>query len=142
MAYGPIDLIALEFKGNKFKGEIMPALIELAEKGIVRVIDLVIIQKMKEGHYQSLELQQMDKETINIFNPLQTKKSGMILAEDVEMIAQKLEDNSTAAILLFENLWVVKFRQAVQNAGGGLMMQVRIPEAEVEEALKNIGNDA
>ncbi len=65
----------------------------------------------------------------------------MILAEDVEMIAQKLEDNSTAAILLFENLWVVKFRQAVQNAGGGLMMQVRIPEAEVEEALKNIGND-
>ena len=139
MSYGPIDFIALEFKGNKFKGEIMPALIELAEKGIVRVIDLVIIQKMKDGQYQSLELQQMDQETIKIFNPLQTKKSGMIQAEDVEMIAQKLEDNTTAAILLFENLWVINFRQAVLNAGGSLMMQVRIPEAEVEEALKNIG---
>ncbi len=77
MSYGPIDLIALEFKGNKFKGEIMPALIELAEKGIVRVIDLVIIQKMKEGHYQSLELQQMDKETIkHLLIHYRPKKAG------------------------------------------------------------------
>jgi hypothetical protein len=108
MTYGPIDFLALEFKGNKFSGEILPALRELVENKIVRVIDLVIVM-VQDGKYQTLELQQMDSSTIAIFDPLQVEISGLIQVEDIEMISQELEDNTTAALLMVENLWAIKF---------------------------------
>jgi hypothetical protein len=134
MTYGPIDFLALEFKGNKFSGEILPALRELVENKIVRVIDLVII-KVENGKYQTLELQQMDSATIAIFDPLQIEISGMIQVEDIEMISQELEDNTTAALMLFENLWAIKFGEAVLKANGRMVKQERIPMQTVNEVM-------
>jgi len=135
MTYGPIDFIALEFRGNQFKGEIMPALMELVNKEIVRVIDLVIVQKDANGKVIMREMQQMDPSVVAIFDPLKAQITGMIQLEDIEMIGEKVEHNSTAAIMLFENLWPIKFREAVLNANGRLVMQERIPSAVVEETL-------
>jgi hypothetical protein len=135
MTYGPIDFIALEFRGNQFKGEIMPALMELVNKEIVRVIDLVIVQKDANGKVIMREMQQMDPSVVAIFDPLKAQITGMIQLEDIEMIGEKVENNSTAAIMLFENLWPIKFREAVLNANGRLVMQERIPSAVVEETL-------
>ncbi len=126
MTYGPIDFLALEFKGNKFSGEILPALRELVEKKIVRVIDLVIVM-VQDGKYQTLELQQIDSATIAIFDPLQVEISGMIQVEDIEMISQELEDNSTAALMMVENLWAIKFGEAVLKANGRVVMHEQIP---------------
>jgi len=134
MSYGPIDFLALEFKGNKFSGEILPALRELVEKKIVRVIDLVIVM-VQNGKYQTLELQQMDAATIAIFDPLQIEISGMIQVEDIEMISQELEDNTTAALLMVENLWAIKFGEAVLRANGRVVMQERIPMTVVNEVM-------
>ena len=135
MTYGPIDFIALEFKGNKFSGEILPALRELVENKIVRVIDLVIVV-VQDGKYQTLELQQMDAATIAIFDPLQVEISGMIQVEDIEMISQELEDNTTAALLMVENLWAIKFGEAVLKANGRVVMQERIPMTVVNEVMQ------
>jgi hypothetical protein len=135
MTYGPIDFIALEFKGNKFRGEILPALQELVEKKIVRVIDLVIVV-VQDGKYQTLELQQMDAATIAIFDPLQIEISGMIQVEDIEMISQELEDNTTAALLMVENLWAIKFGEAVLRANGRVVMHDRIPFEVVNEVME------
>ena len=135
MTYGPIDFIALEFKGNKFSGEILPALRELVEKKIVRVIDLVIVM-VQDGKYQTLELQQMDSATIAIFDPLQVEISGMIQVEDIEMISQELEDNTTAALLMVENLWAIKFGEAVVRANGRMVMHSRIPFEVVNEVME------
>jgi Family of unknown function (DUF6325) len=135
MTYGPIDFLALEFKGNKFTGEILPALRELVEDKIVRVVDLVIV-KVENGKYQTLELQQMDSETIAIFDPLQIEISGMIQVEDIEMITQELEDNSTAALLMVENLWAIKFGEAVLRANGRMVMHERIPMQTVNEVME------
>jgi hypothetical protein len=135
MTYGPIDFIALEFKGNKFSGEILPALRELVEKKIVRVIDLVIVM-VQDGKYQTLELQQMDAATIAIFDPLQVEISGMIQVEDIEMISQELEDNTTAALLMVENLWAIKFGEAVLRANGRVVMHERIPFETVNEVME------
>ena len=135
MTYGPIDFIALEFKGNQFKGEIMPALLELVSKEIVRVIDLVIVQKDGSGKVIMREMQQMDPSVVAIFDPLKAQITGIIQIEDIQMIGEKLENNTTAAIMLFENLWSVKFRDAVLNANGRLVMMERIPMDVVEETM-------
>jgi hypothetical protein len=135
MTYGPIDFLALEFKGNQFKGEIIPALKELVEKKIVRVIDLVIVM-VQNGKYQTLELQQMDSTMLAIFDPLQVEISGMIQVEDIEMISQELEDNTTAALLMVENLWPIKFGEAVVRANGRMVRHERIPFEVVNEVME------
>ena len=141
MTYGPVDFLALEFKNDRLKGEIMPALLELVQNKIVRVIDLVVIRKHADGHHEALELQQLAPDLLGVFNPLNVEISGMIQAEDIEMIAGQMENNTTAAALLFENLWSVKFREAVLRANGRLITQLRLPQETVEEGLTRFTND-
>ncbi len=141
MTYGPIDFIAFEFKGNQFKGEIMPALLELVNKGIVRVIDLVIVQKDAGGKVTMREMQQMDPFVVAIFDPLKAQITGMIQIDDIQLIGERVDNNSTAAILLFENLWAVKFKEAVMNANGRVVMQERIPNEVVQETLEKFALD-
>jgi hypothetical protein len=135
MTYGPIDFIALEFKGNQFKGEIMPALLELVNKEIVRVIDLVMVQKESGGKVITREMQELEPAVMSLFDPLKVQVSGMIQVEDIEMIGEKLDNNTTAAVLLFENLWAIKFGEAVVNANGRMVMFQRIPFEVVNEVL-------
>jgi hypothetical protein len=135
MTHGPIDFVALGFSGNQFKGEILPALIELVQNNIVRVIDLIIVIKDAEGEVVARELQQLNPEVIAVFDPLNVHISGMITMEDIELIGEELENNSTAALMLFENIWAIKFKEAVLNANGTLLVQGRIPPEIVEEAM-------
>ncbi|MGW8226889.1 MAG: DUF6325 family protein, partial [Anaerolineales bacterium] len=95
MTYGPIDFLALEFKTDQLTGEGMAELIELVEKEIVRVIDLVIVLKDEDGEYQVLEIEELDPETLAIFDPLEMEISGIIQMEDIELIAEAMENNTT-----------------------------------------------
>jgi hypothetical protein len=107
----------------------------LVEKKIVRVIDLVIVM-VQDGKYQTLELQQMDSTMLAIFDPLEVEISGMIQVEDIEMISQELEDNTTAALLMVENLWAIKFGEAVVRANGRMVKHERIPFEVVNEVME------
>ncbi len=135
MTYGPIDFLALEFNNENLKGEILPALYDLVQSNIVRVIDLIVIQKKADGSHEAVELQQLAPELLGVFDPLKAEISGMIQVEDIEMVADSMGNNTTAAALLFENLWAIKFKDAVLRANGRLLTQVRIPQENVEEAL-------
>jgi len=137
MTFGPIDFIALEFPGNRFKGEILPDLFELVDKGIIRIIDLVIITKA-QGQVTVRELRELDDAHIEMFNPLKADVSQMITDGDIAMIGEQLADNSTAGLLLIENLWAKKTQQAMLDANGRLVMFERIPHDVVEEALADI----
>jgi hypothetical protein len=137
MTYGPIDLIALEFPGNRFKGEILPELFDLVDKGIIRIIDLVVIMK-DQGEVIVRELRELDAAHIDMFNPLKAEVSQMITRTDIDMIAEKLDNNSTAGIMLIENLWAKKTQQAMLDADGRLVMFERIPHDVVEGALSDI----
>jgi hypothetical protein len=139
MTYGPIDFIALKFTGNQFKGEGLKALNDLMKKNIVRVIDLVIISKNKEGVLTVKEIQEPDPEFIAIFDPTKVKGThGMIKKDDIDLIGKELENNSTAALMLFENLWAVKFKEAILEAKGEQLMFARLPHEFVLEALKEL----
>jgi hypothetical protein len=136
MTYGPIDYLALDFKTDQLKGEILPELFELVKNKIVRVVDLVIIQKYEDGHHQAMEMQQLAPDLLALFDPLEIEISGIIQVEDIANIAEAMENGTNAAILLFENLWAVKFKDAVLRANGRLLAQERIPHQVVEETLE------
>jgi len=136
MSYGPIDFLALEFTNDQLKGEIMPALMELVDNKTIRVIDLVVIQKDQAGQHEVLELQQLAPEVIAIFDPLMVEISGIVQVEDIDAIAEEMDNNTTAAVLLFENLWAVKFKEALLRANGRLLAQERIPYQVVDEAME------
>jgi hypothetical protein len=135
MTYGPVDFLALEFKTDQLKGEIMPALLDLVEKQIVRVIDLVIVEKHEDGSHEAVEMQQMAPDLLSVFDPLQVEITGIIQVEDIDMIAEQMDNDTTAAVMLFENLWAIKFKDAVLRAYGRLVMQERIHYQVVDETL-------
>jgi hypothetical protein len=136
MSYGPIDFLALEFDSGKLKGEILPELLELVQKEIVRVIDLVIIQKYEDGSHQAFEMEQLAPDLLSIFDPLELEISGIIQVEDIEMIATEMDNNTTAGLLLVENLWAIKFAEAVVRADGRMVMHERIPFEVVNETVE------
>ncbi len=138
MTYGPVDFVALEFKGNQFKGEIFPELMKLVNDGVVRVIDIIVVKKDADGNVTHQEIQETDQSVLAVFNPLKAEINGMIQVEDIEMIGEKLEPNTTAALLMFENLWAVNFVKAVENANGRAVMHVRIPHEVVVETMEKI----
>ena len=136
MTYGPIDFLALEFKTDQLKGEIIPELLELVKNKVVRVIDLVMIQKFEDGHYEAAEMQQLAPDLLALFDPLNVETSGIIQVEDIANVAEAMENGTNAALLLFENLWAVRFKDAVLRANGRLLAQDRIPHEVVEEVLE------
>jgi hypothetical protein len=136
MTYGPIDFLALDFKTNQLKGEILPEMLELVKNKIVRVIDLVIIQKYEDGHHEAMEMQQLTPDLLALFDPLEIEITGFIQLEDINNMAEAMENGTNAALLLFENLWAVKFREAVLRANGRLLAHERIPFEVVDEALE------
>ena len=136
MTYGPIDFIAIEFKTDQLTGESLPALLELVKKKIIRVIDLVIILKEQDGSYQVLEMEELAPDILAVFDPLEIDISGIIQVEDIEVIADAMEDNTTAALLLFENLWAIEFGDAVVRSSGRMVMYDRIPFEVVNETLE------
>jgi len=136
MTYGPIDFLALAFQTDQLKGEILPELVNLVKNKVVRVIDLVIIQKYEDGHHEAMEMQQLAPDLLALFDPLDVEITGLIQAEDIDNLAAVMENGTNAALLLFENLWAVKFKEAVLRANGRLLAQERIPFEVVDEALE------
>ena len=135
MALGPIDFLALEFPGNKFDGSILTSLFELVQAGVIRIIDLVVIVKDQDGSVFVRELKELDPDTIRVMDPLKVEVTSMITRNDIDSIAAGLANNSTAGLMLFENLWAVKTKQAMLDADARLLMFERIPHEVVEENL-------
>ena len=135
MDIGPVEILVVGFPGNQFTGEIAPALGELVESGLIRVIDVVFVTKDAKGDVVGIELSDLDEATIAAFNPHVQAPSGLVSDEDIEDIAADLEPESSAAILLFEHVWATKFRDAVIGSGGELVASIRIPKEVVDEVV-------
>lgn len=125
---GPIDVIFLGFPGNKFNGEIGPALRDLVVRGLVRVVDLLFVFKDDAGAVGSVELGGLGAALEPAFVDLDGQLGGGLFdAEDVDEVAQRLAPSSSVAMIAVENLWAIPFIAAVENAGGILVDQARVP---------------
>jgi hypothetical protein len=138
MAFGPIDLIALEFKNNKFADEVIGGMADLVADETIRILDLVILNKDEQGEVAVQELQELSPADLKLLEPLKAEISGMITVDDIQTVGKKLKVNTTAAVMLFENLWAVRLRQDVRDGGGRLVMHERIPTNIVAEAIKDL----
>ncbi|WP_416952372.1 DUF6325 family protein [Nocardioides sp. T5] len=137
---GPVDWIVVEFPGSRFDGTIAPTLTDLVDRGIIRVLDLLMIRKDEDGEFEAFEISDLDDSEIGQIRELETAMANLLSQEDVQSVAEAVEPGSTAALLVWENLWAAPFGSAVRHAGGQLVASGRIPVqaliAAVEADLK------
>lgn len=132
MTFGPIEFLVVRFPGNQFRGEIVPALVELVESGAVRIIDLVFVFREGDAAVSVVELADLDPEVTSELARVIGTFDGLLAPEDIAEIATTLEPNSSAALILFENSWATRFVDAMRRANGELVLNTRIPPAAVE----------
>jgi len=135
MSFGPIELLVLKFPGNQFKGEIVPALRELVNNETIRIIDIVFVTKDAEGNLKAVEVSDLDGEDYAVFDPLVSDVLGLLSKEDVQELSAGLDNNSSGALMLFENTWATRFVESVRNANGEVLLNERIPRQVIEEVL-------
>jgi hypothetical protein len=131
---GPVDYMIVAFPGNQFKGEIAPALAKLVESGTIRIIDLAFVGKSANGDIVAMELTDIDPEVRKGFENAGVEVNGLFNEEDLQAAGEELEPNSSAALLVWENVWAREVAQAMRNAGGELLDFERLPHEVVQAA--------
>jgi hypothetical protein len=126
MTLGPLDVVALAFPGNQFKGEILPELNAIRASGVVRIIDLLFLQKDEQGHLTITEVSDLKGEEAQRYRHFVGDPSGLLTQEDIALVANDVPLNSSAALLLLEHAWAVGLRDAIRRAGGSVVMLGRV----------------
>jgi len=129
----PLEYALIAFEEAKFSGKIVPELLDLAERGIVRFVDIVFIQKDEDGNARTIELNDLEPEAYEMFVPMGEHVSSLFTNDDLEIAASKLPNGSAAALFLWENLWLANLRQALVDAGGVLVERKQIAPEVVEQ---------
>jgi hypothetical protein len=135
MSIGPVEYMVVAFPGNQFKGEIAPALGDLVDSGTIRILDLAFVMKDSNGDVVGAELEDAGSDVFQAFEELTIDRGGLINDDDIANIGAALDSNSSAAILVWEDLWAARFTDAVRGAGGVLVDIQRIPNEVVQAAL-------
>lgn len=135
MSLGPIEMLCIKFPNSFVKSEIASALRALVENQTIRIIDILFIKKNENGEVTMNEIDDPDNVDYSLFDRLIADINGLISEEDVQTISQSLDNNSFAALMLFENTWATAFRDAVVNAKGQLLLNERIPSSVIEEVM-------
>jgi hypothetical protein len=131
---GPIDYLLIEWPGRQPNGEVAPVVVDLVERGLIRILDLTFIAKDEEGNVTVLELADLGGEVTELA-VFEGASSGLLGDEDVEQAGGVLEPGTSAALLVFENSWAAPFVGAVRRSGGELVASGRIPAGEILAAL-------
>ena len=134
---GPIDYIVVEWPGRQPTGEAAPHLVDLVERGIIRILDLAFIAKAEDGSVAGLEISELGDE-VEELKVFEGASSGLLSDEDTEEAAAALEPGTSAALLVFENRWAAPFASAVRRSGGQLVASGRIPVQAVLAALEAV----
>jgi hypothetical protein len=128
----PLEYALIEFKDAEFSGRIVPELLDLATRGIVRYLDVAFIQKQADGSTRTIELNDLEPELYEAFVPIGEHVSSLFTNDDLEIAARRLPENSAALLILWENLWVAGLRKALLDAGGQLVERVQIAPEVVD----------
>jgi hypothetical protein len=136
---GPVEVVVIEFPGNRFTGEIMPELERLVDQDVVTIIDGLLAVKDDRGDVAILELGELDaNEDASALARLLDQLESLVSDEDVEELAAGLEPGSSAAILVFEHTWAKPLRDAIVSSGGRLALNFRVPGLAVDELLAEL----
>lgn len=133
---GPIDIAVIGYPpGSPMTGEAVPLLIDLVERGIVRVLDVLFVMKGEDGTAVGFEAKDLDDKGVGEFALFEGASSGLLGEEDAAEAAEALEPGSGAVLIVYENRWAAPFIAAVRRNGGIPLAFERIPADQVVEAL-------
>jgi len=135
---GPIDYVVVEFPGSKMTGEGLPILVDLVDRGIIRLIDLAFFTKGADGSVTMIELSDLDGDGELDLTIFQGAATGIVGEQDVWEAAAAIEGGSSAALVVYENKWAAPFAAAVRRGGGQLVAFGRIPVQDLVAALDEL----
>jgi hypothetical protein len=138
---GPVELVVIEFPGSKFKGDIVPAMADLVNSGVVSILDLVFVMKNADGSIDAIELPEMDPDVAGPFDSLDGEVTGILSETDLELASEVLEAGSSAALIVWENTWARRLVTAIAGAGGRLVAHDRLDAETVSAALAATSQD-
>jgi Family of unknown function (DUF6325) len=131
---GPIDYVLVEWPGRQPTGEAMPHLIDLVDRGLIKILDLTFIAKDEEGNVAGLEIADLG-DAVAEFAVFEGASSGLLSDDDVAEAGSALEPGTSAALLVYENSWAAPFAAALRRSGGQLVASGRIPVQDFLAAL-------
>jgi hypothetical protein len=134
---GPVDYLVIEFPAGEqnFTGEAAAELAKLAESGIIRILDVLILVKNEDGSVDAMELDETP--AVDAIRALEADIAEILAAEDVELLAAAMEPGSVAGVLVFENRWAAPFAAAARRAGGQLIANGRIPIQAIAASIEH-----
>ena len=131
--HGPVDFVLLEFPRHRLSGEAGKALLDLVERGVIRLYDLMVIGKDDDGTVELLELGDTGG-----FATFAGARSGLLSDDDMREAAAAMAPGTVAALIVYENSWAIPFVAAARNSGGDVIASARIPAADVMKALEEL----
>ncbi len=134
-AMGPISYLIVEFPGNKMTGEGLPALIDLVDRGVIRILDLRFVTCRADGSVEAVQLREIDTDGQFDLTIFEGVSSGLLDQSDFDDAAKALQQGSSAGILIFENRWATAFVEGMRRGGGELVAAGYIPLADVAASL-------
>jgi uncharacterized protein DUF6325 len=135
---GPVDYLIVAFPGNKFRGEIVPALADLVENGTIRIIDLAFVGKNAAGEIVAFEVMDLEPDVKKAFEDMGIEVTGLFNEDDLMAAGEELEPDSSAALLVWENVWARNVADGIRNAGGVILDFERLPHEVVQAAREAV----
>ncbi|MFE0642569.1 DUF6325 family protein [Streptomyces sp. NPDC058877] len=132
---GPIDYVIVEFPGNRMTGEGFPLLVDLVDRGLIRILDLTFVRKDEDGTVTGLEIADLTGDGELDLAVFEGASSGLLGQDDLEEAATALEPGNSAGILVYENLWAAPFAAALRRGGARMVASGRIPVNDLVAAL-------
>ena len=124
---GPVDYMVVEFPGGRMSGEGLPLLVDLSNRGVIRILDLVFVRKFSDGSFARLDLTEASQEENGLFKMFDGASSGILDDDDVRAAVHILEPGSAACMLVYENRWAAPLATALRRGGAMLVANGRIP---------------
>jgi uncharacterized membrane protein len=137
MPNGPVECVVIGFEGTRFTGEIVAELRDAVDRGIIRVIDIVFARRDASGTLEVVELEDLEEESKQIFNPVVSDVTGLLSEDDIQELTELMAPDSAAAMMLFEHVWAEKLRDAIGRANGRLLAGAMIPREAIEAAVES-----
>jgi hypothetical protein len=133
---GPVDIVVIAYPaGAPMTGEAAPMLLDLVDRGIIRVLDALFVRQNEDGTFSGFEATDLDSDSLGDFKVFEGASSGLLGEDDVAAVGETLEPGSAAVMIVYENRWAAPFAAAVRRNGGLLVANHRITAQELMDAL-------
>lgn len=142
MSYGPVELVVLKFDGTNFEGGVLREIQKVVDDGTIVVIDILLAVRLGDDPVRVLEVQELEDPVLQRWEPIITDVGGLLTADDAERLSADLAPDSAVALLMFEHRWVAPIADAIERAGGSVVLTERIPRTVIDQLVAELAAEA